>query len=55
MKRRILLRKAAFWAGIGGAALLAQFAVELAADKLPLPGLRSFVDYIHRGPSGGTQ
>ena len=49
-----LIRKIAFWGAIGGAALMAQFTVELAADKLPFQGLKDFVAYIHRGPSGGS-
>lgn len=44
------LKKAAFWVAITGAgAVLGPFVLELAADKLPLPGLQKFVAYIHRG------
>jgi hypothetical protein len=50
----MLGRKAAFWAAVGGTALLANFTAELAARKLPIPGLQRFVDFIHCGPSGGA-
>lgn len=43
-------KKAAFWIAVGGASILAQFAIELAADKIPSLGLERFVTYIHRGP-----
>lgn len=45
-------KRASFWLAVGGAALLANFVAELAADKLPIDGLRRFVTYIHRGPGG---
>lgn len=48
-------KKAAFWIAVTGAgAVLGPFALELAADKLPIPGLQRFVAYIHRGPNGGN-
>jgi hypothetical protein len=47
-------RKVLFWAAVGGTAILANFALELAADKIPSPGLRKLVGYIHRGPGGST-
>jgi hypothetical protein len=34
-------------------ALLADFAVELAAARLPVPGLKRFTQFIH-GSSGGA-
>lgn len=47
------LKKVAFWVAIAGTgAALGPFALELAADKLPIPGLQRFVAYIHRGPGG---
>lgn len=49
----MLGRKAAFWVAVGGVAILAQFVLELAADKLPVPGLRRFTDYVHCGPAAG--
>lgn len=49
------LKKTLFWVGVTGAgAVLGPFALELAADKLPIPGLQRFVAYIHRGPNGGN-
>ncbi len=46
-------RRAAFWIAVGGTAVLANFVMELAADKIPNPGLRRLVAYVHRGPAGG--
>ncbi len=49
------VKKIAFWVAVAGAgAVLGPFALELAADKIPLPGLQRFVAYIHRGPNGGS-
>lgn len=45
-------QKAAFWLAVGGTAILANFAMELLAEKLPSGGFRSFVQYLHRGPGG---
>lgn len=45
------MRKAAFWVAVGGTAILANFIVEVAADKLPSGSLRQFVSFIHRGGS----
>lgn len=47
-------KKAAFWLAVGGVSILSQFALELAADKLPSLGLARFTAYIHRGSTGGT-
>lgn len=44
-------RKAAFWLTVAGVAVLANFGLELAASKIPLPGLRRFVDFTHCGPA----
>lgn len=41
-------RPLAFWLAVGGTSLLSMFAVNLAADRLPLPGLEEFRDYITR-------
>ncbi len=46
-------RRIAFWGAVAGVAILANFGVELAACKIPSPGLRRFVSFIHRGPGGG--
>jgi hypothetical protein len=48
----MLGRKASFWLAVAGTAILANFALELAADKLPSVGLRRFADYVHKGPGG---
>lgn len=46
-------RRAAFWVTVGGVAIISNFALELAAEKLPSAlGLRRFVAFIHRGPGG---
>lgn len=50
----MLGRKAAFWLAVAGTAILANFGLELAADKIPSAGFRRLVDYVHRGP-GGSQ
>lgn len=48
-------KKIAFWIAVTGAgAVLGPFALELAADKLPIPGLKSLVGYLHRGSNGGN-
>lgn len=49
MKRK----KFAFWLAVAGVSVLANFGIELAADKLPFVGLSRLVAYIHRGPSEG--
>jgi hypothetical protein len=49
----MLGRKAGFWVAVAGVSILANFALELAADKLPSLGLSRFVAYVHRGPSEG--
>jgi hypothetical protein len=43
-------RKLLFWVGVGGASIIANFTLELAAAKLPIPGLARFVAFTHRGP-----
>ena len=45
-------RKPFFWAAVAGTAILANFGLELLADKVPSLGLARFVAYTHRGPSG---
>jgi len=46
-------KRVAFWGAVFGMAVAAPFVVNLAADKLPLVGLRRFRDYIYcaRGAS----
>jgi len=50
----MLGRKASFWLAVAGTAILANFTVELAARKLPIPGLQRFVQFIHCGPGGNA-
>lgn len=45
-------RKAGFWLAVAGVAILANFGLEMLADKVPSLGLSRFVAYTHRGPSG---
>lgn len=45
-------RKPAFWVAVAGTSILANFGLELLADKVPSLGLSRFVAYTHRGPSG---
>jgi hypothetical protein len=47
-------RKAGFWIAVGGTAILANFVLELAADKIKNQGFRDLVEYIHRGPGGAA-
>lgn len=49
-------KKASFWLAVGGVSILANFALELLADKVPSLGLSRFVAYTHRGPAseGGS-
>jgi hypothetical protein len=42
-------KRLGFWVAVGGVAVLANFLVELAAEKIPSLGLREFVAYTHRG------
>jgi len=43
-------RKAAFWLGVAGVAVLANFLVELASDYVPSAGFQQLVAFTHRGP-----
>lgn len=43
-------RRLAFWGSVAGVAMLTPFVVNLAADKLPIRGLRRFRDYIYCAP-----
>jgi hypothetical protein len=42
-------RKVAFWGAVAGVAILANFGLELVADKVPQLGLQRFVAYTHKG------
>jgi hypothetical protein len=43
-------RRLSFWVAVGGVAILSNFLLELAAAKLPIPGLREFTNFVHCGP-----
>jgi hypothetical protein len=43
------VRRATFWGAVAGVSILANFAVELIADRFPQVGLAKFVAYTHRG------
>ena len=42
-------KKAAFWATVAGVAIVANFALEYAAAKVPSLGLARFVSFTHKG------
>jgi hypothetical protein len=49
------MRKAAFWIAVGGTAVIANFVMELAADRVSSDSpFGQLVAYIHRGPSKGS-
>jgi len=48
----MLGRKASFWVAVGCVAVLSNFALELAARKLPFEGLKKFNNFTHCGPGG---
>lgn len=48
----MLGKRALFWVAVGGVAILANFGLELAAHRLPVPGLAKFVAFTHCGPGG---
>lgn len=41
-------RQLMFWLAVGGVSIIAPTVLNLAADKLPIPGLREFNDYLTR-------
>lgn len=45
-------RKASFWVAVGAVAVLSNFALELAARRLPFEGLKKFTTFTHCGPGG---
>jgi hypothetical protein len=45
----ITVRKASFWLAVAGVSVLANFALEVAADKVPALGLSRFTAYAHKG------
>lgn len=46
-------RRLAFWGTVAGVSIAANFALELAAAKIPNAGLRRLADFVHRGPATG--
>jgi len=48
-------RRMGFWVAVGGTAILANFLLEVAAHRLPVPGLAQFAAFTHcGGPQGGN-
>jgi hypothetical protein len=45
------MQRAAFWVTVAGVAILANFALELAADRFPQLGLQRFTQFTHKGGS----
>lgn len=43
------VRRASFWVAVAVVAQLSNLAAEVLAERLPSPGLRGFVSFIHRG------
>ena len=43
------VRRLAFWGGVAAVSVLANFGVEIAAEKYPNAGFARFVAYTHRG------
>lgn len=41
-------RPLAFWLAVGGTSLMSLFFLNVAADRLPFPGLEEFRDYLTR-------
>lgn len=44
-------RHLSFWLAVAGVAVLANFAVEVAANNTSSPGLARFVAFAHKGAS----
>lgn len=42
-------RKLRFWIAVGGVAILSNFALEVAADRVPSLGLKRLTAYTHKG------
>jgi hypothetical protein len=42
-------RRAAFWATVGGVSILANFLLEVVAERVPQLGLRKFAAFTHLG------
>lgn len=41
-------RGAAFWLAVGGVSILSMVGLNIAADRIPSPGLRQVRDYVTR-------
>jgi hypothetical protein len=41
-------RPAAFWLAVGGTSIVSLVVFNLAADRLPIPGLQTLRDYVVR-------
>lgn len=48
------LRRIAFWLTVAGVAVLAPVGFNLAADKLPFPGLSKLRDYVNKTSRDST-
>lgn len=44
-------RRLAFWTAVAGVSILANFGLELAANRLPQLGLARFTAFTHKGAS----
>lgn len=44
-------KRLGFWVAVAGVSVLANFGLELLAEKVPALGLREFVAFTHRGCS----
>lgn len=42
-------KRLSFWAAVAGVSILANFALELAADHINSPGFQQLKAYTHRG------
>lgn len=42
-------RRAGFWIAVAGVSILANFGLELAAEKFPQLGLQRFAGFTHKG------
>lgn len=43
------MRKVSFWFAVAGVAVLANYGLEVAADRFPNLGLARFTAYAHKG------
>ena len=47
-------KRLAFWGAVAGVSILANFGLEVIADKIPSLGLARFTAFTHRGPGGAS-